>query len=106
MPLRQTLKTLLETTAHTAREAAAAQARSEARQAWTVRTIAALKSAQKRADEAWMRHLDRLEADGVDEEEWDALPPPPEQAAVDAIWAELNAVRERDLWPRELYWSL
>ena len=29
-----------------------------------------------------------------------------EQAKIDALHAQLMAVIERDLWPRELYWSL
>jgi hypothetical protein len=28
-----------------------------------------------------------------------------EQAKVDAILAEIEAVRERDMWPRHLYWG-
>ena len=45
---------------------------------------------------------------GVDEEDPDPdlLPPdPPEQAELEAIEAEIAAVRERDLWPRHLYFG-
>ena len=43
---------------------------------------------------------------GDDELEAMSLPDPPEQAEVDALWEQLNDVIQKDLWPKELYWSL
>ena len=40
------------------------------------------------------------------EQELRQLPDPPEQAEADALWAEIEAVREHDRWPRHLYWSV
>lgn len=54
-------------------------------------------------DAAWERllepylHLSDEEFDELD------LPPPPEEAEVDAIYAQLRAVIDEDRWPRELY---
>ena len=63
--------------------------------------MAALRLAQRRVFEAW----DRL-PDDLDEEELEAIPEPPKQGEVDAIWAELRAVRDHDRWPGHLRWSL
>jgi hypothetical protein len=41
----------------------------------------------------------------LDEDELDALPEPPEQAALAAIHAELDAVRYQDKWPQHLHWG-
>lgn len=73
-----------------------------ARMAWASATVAAWRAAHKRADDAWMALIADLPED---EDEDEDLPPPPEQAEVDALWAELNAVREHDRWPRELYFG-
>ena len=44
----------------------------------------------------------------LDDDELEAMniPDPPEQAELDAIHAEIDAVLEHDRWPKELYWSL
>jgi hypothetical protein len=64
-------------------------------------------AAQDRVGEAWDRILDTLPHD-LDDEELEAmnLPNPPEQAEVDALYEQIEAAREKDRWPRELYWSL
>jgi hypothetical protein len=64
-------------------------------------------AAQDRVGEAWDRIFDTLPHD-LDDEELEAmnLPDPPEQAEVDALYEKIEAARERDVWPRELYWSL
>jgi hypothetical protein len=33
------------------------------------------------------------------------IAPPPEQAEVDALWAQLNDVIQKDRWPRHLYFG-
>ena len=75
-----------------------------ARLAWVKERIAALEAAQQRADEAWFRIVDAL-PDDLDDDELEATPSPPEQADLDAILAELEAVRDHDRWPRELHWG-
>lgn len=76
-----------------------------ARAAWVNEIIAKLRSAQKRADDAWLAAVRALPEDHTDEE-LEAIPEPPEQAELDAIHAQIDAVIEEDRWPRELYWSL
>ena len=39
-----------------------------------------------------------------DDDEPEAIPPP-EQADVDAIHAELEEVRDHDRWPKQLHWG-
>jgi hypothetical protein len=81
--------------------------RKAARILWTYRTLKAWEDASQRLEAAWNRLYDTI-PDHLTLEERDALnlPEPPEQAELDAIQAQLEAVRERDMWPRELYWSL
>lgn len=81
--------------------------RKAARIAWVKETMARLRAAQKKVDAAWERLFEGL-PDDISDEELEALdlPEPPEQAEVDAIFAELDAVRERDLWPRHLYFGV
>lgn len=80
-------------------------ARVGARVMWVHETMAALRAAQKRADDAWMALVRDLpeDEDDLDDEE---LEPPPEQAELDALWEVVNAVVEEDRWPRELHWSI
>ena len=76
-----------------------------ARIAWGRDRIAALKRAQKAADAAWMALVAPFN-DRDEDEALPDLPPPPEQAVVEAILAEIHAVTEHDRWPRHLHWSL
>jgi hypothetical protein len=80
--------------------------RKSARIAWVKDTVAALRAAQQKVDEAWDRMLEAL-PDHLGEEELDALnlPDPPEQAEVDALHAQIRAVIDHDRWPRELYFG-
>ena len=75
-----------------------------ARIAWVKETVAALRAAHKRVDEAWERIFDAL-PDDLDEDELEEIPGPDEQAEVDALHAQIRDVVEHDRWPRELYWS-
>jgi len=82
-----------------------ARERKLARMAWAMRRIDDLKRAQKAADAAWMALV--APYDDLDEdEELPDLDPPPEQAALDAIFAEIHAVTEEDRWPAHLHWSV
>jgi hypothetical protein len=83
---------------------AAKMARVEARQAWARERCAALRRAQGKADAAWMRLV--APYDDCDEADLPELEEPPEQAEVDAIRAEIDAVIEHGRWPRHLHWSL
>jgi len=101
----ETIRALLAAAGNVAGEQAEAEARIEARVAWVKQRIADLKAAQQRVFDAWDRIFDALPED-LDDEELEAIPEPPEQAELDAILAEIDAVREHDRWPRELHWSL
>jgi hypothetical protein len=101
----QTIRALLAGAGQAADEAKSAEARRDARVAWVKETMAALGAAQEKVDEAWTRIFDSLPED-LDDDELENIPEPPEQAELDAIWAEIEAVRDHDRWPRHLYWSL
>jgi hypothetical protein len=100
-----TIRALLDAAGHGPGEQAKAKARVAARVAWVKEIMAALKAAQKRVDDAWSRIFDALPND-LDEEELEAIPEPSEQAELDAIFAEIQAVRDHDRWPRHLHWTL
>jgi hypothetical protein len=80
--------------------------RKQARVAWIKEIMAALRAAQERVDAARDRMLGAL-ADDIDDEELEELnlPDPPEQAELDAIHAQIDAVLEQDKWPRHLYFG-
>jgi len=73
--------------------------RRAARVAWVRATTAAWREAQRAMDQRCCEAVDR-----ISEEAFEALFRE-EQAKVDAIRAPLIAVAERDVWPRELYFS-
>lgn len=109
----ETIRALLAAAGAVAGEEEQQAARVAARVAWVTERMAALRAAQARVDAAWARIIDALPDDPDEEEEEEEegeepeeIPPPPEQAELDAILAELEAVRDHDKWPRHLYWSL
>ncbi len=104
MTRKATIQALLASAAQVAGDQDRREARVAARVAWVKERIAALKAAQERADEAWTRIVDAL-PDDFDEDDLEAGPPPPEQVELDAIHAELDAVRYHDRWPKELHWG-
>ena len=104
LPHTQTLQTLLAAAQNAAAEQEQAAARMAARRAWAEQAIEAFFAAQERVHEAWTRIFRELP--DFDDEALEQLPDPPEQAEADALWAEIEAVREHDRWPRHLYWSL
>jgi len=97
------IRALMEAAQKVAGEERLRAARVALRQAWAKERVADLVAAQKRVEEAWTRIFDAL-PDDLDEEELEGIPEPPEQAEADAIWAEIEAVREHDRWPKHLYW--
>lgn len=104
MSREKTVKALLAGAGVAAGEQARHEARIAARIAWARERIAALQAAYKRLEQAWNRIFDAL-PDDFDDDALEAIPEPPEQAEVDAIHAELDAVREQDRWPRKLHWG-
>ena len=104
MTRKTTIEALLAAATQVAGDQDRREGRVAARVAWVKERIAALKAAQKRADEAWTRIVDALPDDDSDDD-LEAGPPPPEQAELDAILAELDAVRHHDRWPKELHWG-
>ncbi len=104
MTHRATIRRLQKLAAPNLPEDPGQAARHAARTFWVHDIIAALKAAQKRADDAWMALIAGLPEDAEDGAE-EALPDPPEQAVVDALWEQVNAVVEHDRWPRELYFG-
>ena len=104
MTHKATIEALLAGATQVAGDRDRREARVAARLAWVKERIAALEAAQQRADEAWFRIVDAL-PDDLDDDEFEAIPPPPEQADLDAIHAELEAVRNHDRWPKKLHWG-
>jgi hypothetical protein len=80
-----------------------AEPRFRARCAWIEERMAALKAAQHAADSAWARQLAAHPDVDWDDPDAPELPDPPEQAALDAIDAEIRAVIDHDRWPRHLH---
>jgi hypothetical protein len=105
MSAEETIRALLGGAEQAADEEKRAEARRAARLAWVHEAMAALRAAQKKVDDAWTRIFDALPED-LDDEEVEQIPEPPEQTELDALWAEIEAVRDHDRWPRHLYWSL
>jgi hypothetical protein len=104
MTRKATIEALLAAAAQVAGDEDRREARIAARAAWVKERIAALKAAQQRVQDAWDRIFDAL-PDDVDEDALETIPDPPEQAEVDAIHAELDAVRHHDRWPKSLHWG-
>ncbi|HEV2079229.1 MAG TPA: hypothetical protein VGR19_04955 [Allosphingosinicella sp.] len=100
----ETIRALLTAAAQAAADEEQSAARKAARAIWASQAVAAFFAAQERVGEAWDRILDTL-PDDIDDEELEKLPEPPEQAEADALWAEIEAVRDHDRWPRHLYWG-
>jgi hypothetical protein len=86
-------------------EAAAARKLELARRRieWGRERLAAFMEMQERAGEAYMKQIEAHP--DVDWEADDApqLPDPPEEAAAQAIYAELMAAINEDRWPRHLH---
>lgn len=80
-----------------------AEPRARARLAWAKDRLAAMKSAQKALDAAWARQLAPYPDVDWDDPDAPEIPDPPEQAAFDAIDAEIRAVIDHDRWPRHLH---
>jgi len=97
MTPNETIKTLLA-------DASQAAARQAVRAQWAEQITKDFFAAQERAGEAWKRIFATL-PDDLDDEELEKLPGPPEQAEADALYAQIEAVRDHDRWPRELYWK-
>ncbi|HEX8523055.1 MAG TPA: hypothetical protein VF669_12430 [Tepidisphaeraceae bacterium] len=104
MTPQETIRALLTEAGQAADEQERAQARIAARIAWVHEAMDALLAAHKKVNDAWDRIFEALPED-MDDEEVDQIPPPPEQAELDAILAEIEAVRDHDRWPRHLHWK-
>ena len=74
--------------------------RRAARGVWVRETAAKWRAAQRAMDERCDEAVGR-----ISEEEFDQLCDA-EETKVDAFRKPLKDAAERDLWPRELYWSL
>jgi hypothetical protein len=85
-------------------EEARMRERGLARAAWAMERVDALKRAQRAMIAAWMELIAPYE--DVDDEDLPEIDPPPEEAVVDAILAEINAAVDHDRWPAHLHWSL
>ena len=83
-----------------------ADPRKNVRWLWLQVTAAEWQDAQRRCMAAWDRMMAQIPDDLSDEEvEALNLPDPPEQAEEDRLWAQLNEVVQKDLWPKELYFG-
>ncbi len=83
----------------------AATLRIAARRAWVRTLLDDYFAAMKICDAAWMKLVEPFQ-DWPEDEELPEVGPPPEQAEVDRLYAQLSDVRDRDRWPRHLHWSL
>lgn len=84
-------------------EAARKVERARLRYEWASERLDAFFELQEKAGEAYERQMD--EHPDVDWEDEDApeLPDPPEQAAAQAVYAEVMAALNEDRWPRHLH---
>ncbi|HEX8513446.1 MAG TPA: hypothetical protein VF688_10115 [Allosphingosinicella sp.] len=84
-------------------EAAKKVERARLRYEWARERLDAFFALQEQAGEAYERQMD--EYPDVDWEDEDApeLPDPPEQAAAQAVYAEVMAAIDEDRWPRHLH---
>ena len=73
-----------------------------ARYRWLHRTAGAWHDARMRCDAVWRELVRDIPDELIDEVE---IAEPPEQAEVDALWAQLNDVIQKDKWPKHLYWG-
>jgi hypothetical protein len=73
--------------------------RKAARIAWVKQSVAALREAQRQMDARCTEAVDRLDEDAFNRL-FEA-----EQAKVDAIRADIDAVVEHDKWPREMHFK-
>jgi len=58
---------------------------------------------QDKAGEAYMRQIEAHPDGDWDDEDVPELPEPPEEAAAQAIYAEVKAALDEDRWPRHLH---
>ena len=72
--------------------------RTLARVTWSRQMMAELARVQQLVDAAWDRRL-------AEDSDTDDDTPPPEQAHLDRLLAEINAAVDHDRWPRHLYWN-
>jgi len=107
MTPHETIQSLLTTAccAAAVEEKRRIDARQLARAAWITELIATHRAASRKVDAAWDRILEAL-PENLPDEDLEEIPDPPEQAELGAVQALMDAVREKDMWPRELYWSL
>ena len=73
-----------------------------ARHDWLHRTAAAWGDATRRCHDAWCELVSDIPEELIDEVE---IAPPPEEAEVAALWAQLNDVVQQDRWPPHLYFG-
>ncbi|MES2137147.1 MAG: hypothetical protein V4502_08835 [Pseudomonadota bacterium] len=73
-----------------------------ARWLWLQATAARWQDAMHRCAAAWTELVKDIPEDEIDDVE---VPPPPEEAEVDALWQQLDDVIQKDLWPKELYFG-
>jgi hypothetical protein len=69
---------------------------------WLRETTLDWQDAFRRCDAAWCELVKDIPEDEIDDVE---VGPPPEQAEVDALWGQLNAVIQKDQWPREMHFG-
>jgi hypothetical protein len=84
-------------------EAAKKVERARLRYEWASERLDAFFDLQDKAGEAYMRQIEaHPDVDWEDEDAPD-LPDPPEQAAAQAVYAEVMAALNEDRWPRHLH---
>ena len=100
------IRNLLNLAAPDLQDEEARKGRVAARAAWGLATVRAMFAMQDRVTKHRDRIFGELPDDLTDEEIEDLnLPDPPEEAELAALHALIEDMRDRDRWPKELYWG-
>jgi hypothetical protein len=84
-------------------EAAKKVERERLRYEWVRERLDAFFELQEKAGEAYERQMDDYPDVDWEDEDAPELPDPPEQAAAQAVYAEVMAAINEDRWPRHLH---
>jgi hypothetical protein len=77
--------------------------RARLRYEWAIERLDAFFDLQEKAGEAYMRQMDEHPEIDWEDEDAPELPEPPEEAAAQAVYAEVMAALNEDRWPRHLH---
>jgi hypothetical protein len=105
MPIHHSIAALARLADQPALDDPGVATRQLARAACARHLVAALQQAHARADKARDRFYE-AHPEYLDDDHDGALADLPEEQVVEAILAQIAAIRDHDRWPAALYWSL